>query len=199
MLSFFNCNNVLVPTQYGFRHKRYTIHPILDLITSCHDNIQNKDISAFLFLDIKKAFVSVSHSILLRKLEHGIRGIANSLMKTYLEKRKQYVSIAAHNSTDRTIEFGVPQGCILGPLLFLIYINDLPLCLQTIPRFYADDTALFISGKSLSDIQTLTKLELFNVSQWMQANSLVVNTAKTVALIITPQLRHSIPSANDKS
>ena len=172
MLSFFNCNNVLVPTQYGFRHKRCSIHPILDLITSCHDSIQNSDISALLFLDIQKAFDSVSHSILLRKLEHyGIGGIANSLMKTYLEKRKQYVSIAAHNSTNRTIEFGVPQGFILGPLLFLIYINDLPLCLHTIPRFYADDTALFISGKSLSDIQTLTNLELFNVSQWMQANS----------------------------
>ena len=201
-LSFFNCNNVLVPTQYGFRHKRCTIHSILDLITSCHDNIQNRDISALLFLDIQKAFDLVSHStsILLRKLEHyGIRGIANSLMKTYLEKRKQYVSIAAHNSTDRTIEFAVPQGSILGPLLFLIYINDLPLCLHTIPRFYADDTALFISGKSLSDIQTLTNLEFFNVSQWMQANSLVVNMAKTVALLVTLQLHHSISSANDKS
>ena len=65
MLSFFNCNNVLVPTQYGCRHKHCTIHPILDLITSCHDNIQNKDISSLLFLDIKKAFNSVSHSILL--------------------------------------------------------------------------------------------------------------------------------------
>ena len=200
MLSFLNCNNVLVPIQHGFRHKRCTIHPIFDSITSCHDNIQNKDISALLFLDIQKAFDSVSHSILLQKLEHyGIRGIANSLMKTYLEKRKQYVSITTHNSTDRTIEFGVPQGFILGPLLFLIYINNLPLCLQTIPRLYADDTALFTSGKSLSDIQTLTNFELFNVSQWIQANSLVVNTAKTVALIITPQLHHSIPSANDKS
>ena len=88
MLSFFNCNNVLVPTQCGFRHKRCTIYPILDLITSCHDNIQSKDISALLFLDIKIAFDSVLHSILLQKLEHyGVRGIANSLMKTYLEKR----------------------------------------------------------------------------------------------------------------
>ena len=119
MLSFFNCNNVFVPTQYGFRHKRCTIYPILDLITSCLDNIQNKDISALLFLDIQKAFDSVSHSILLRKLEHyGIRGIANSLMKMYLEKRKQYVSSAAHNSTDRTIEFGVPQGSFLSHYYF---------------------------------------------------------------------------------
>ena len=111
------CNNVRVPTQNGFIHKRCIIYPILDLITSCHDNIQNKDISALLFLDIKKTFDSVSHSILLQKLEHyGIRGIANSLMKTYLIKRKQYVSIAA--STDRTIEFGVPQRFILGHYYF---------------------------------------------------------------------------------
>ena len=96
------------------------------------------------------------------------------------------------------IEFGVPQETILGLLLLLICINDLPLCLQTILRLYADSTALSISGKSFSDVQTLTNLELCNISQLMKANSLVVNTAKTVALIITPQLHLSIPSANDK-
>ena len=110
MLFFFNCNNTLVPTQYGFIRKRRTNYPILDLITSCHNNLQNKDISALLFLDIKKAFDSVSHSIQLQKLEqYGISSITNSLMKTCLEKRKQYVSTVTYNSTNRMIKFGVSQ------------------------------------------------------------------------------------------
>ena len=159
--SFFNCNNVLVPTQYGFRHKRCTIHPILDLITSCHDNIQNKNISEFLFLNIKKTLDSFLLSILLQKLEHyGIRSIANSLTKTVRKEKAIYVFIATYNSTEHMTEFRVPQEPIFGPILFLIYINDLSLYLQIIPRFYADDTALFISGKSFSDVQTLFTLEL---------------------------------------
>ena len=112
--------------------------------------MQNKDISGLLFLDIKKAFNSVSHSNLPQELEHhGIKGIANSLMKTYLEKRKQYISIADHNLTDRMIEFGVPQGSILGPLLFLFDINDLPSCLQIIPRFCVDDTACTVISRKI--------------------------------------------------
>ena len=194
LLSFFEYNNTIVTTQYGFRHNRSTIHPILDLITSCFDNINNKKYSTLLFLDIKKAFDSVSHKKLIRKLEHyGIRGVANDLIKSYLEKRKQFVSIANFNSSDLVIEYGVPQGSILGPLLFLIYINDLPSCLQSLPRFFADDTALLITGKTLKDIQFQANLELSNVLQWMNANSLILNAAKSEALVVSPYVRKSEP------
>ena len=139
---------MLVPTEYGFKHER-----ILDLITFCNDDIQNKDVSALLFLDfIKNAFNSVYHGLLQQKLEHyGIKDMANSIIKTYLKKRKLYVSSANQNSTNHMIEFGVLQGSILGPILLLIYTNHLPSCIQTILIFYVDDTALLISGKSLSD------------------------------------------------
>ena len=145
-------------------------------------------------MDIKKAFDSVSHKKLIKKLEHyGIRGVANDLIKSYLEKRKQFVSIANFNSSDLVIEYGVPQGSILGPLLFLIYINDLPSCLQSLSRFFADDTALLITGKTLKDIQFQANLELSNVLQWMNANSLILNAAKSEALVVSPYLRKSEP------
>ena len=166
LLSFFEYNNTIVTTQYGFRHNRSTFHPILHLIISCFDNINNKKYSTLLFLDIKKAFDSVSHKKLIKKLEHhGIRGVANDLIKSYLEKRKQFFSIADFNSSDLIIEYGVPQGSISGPLLFLIYIGNLPSCLQSLPRFFADDTALLITGKTLKDIQFQANLELSSVVQ----------------------------------
>ena len=187
LLSFFTSNNTIVPTQYGFRHKRSTIHAILDLITECYDNLDISQPSALLFLDIRKAFDSVSHDKLLKKLDfYGIRGVANSLLKSYLYGRNQYVSLANINSSNKKINYGIPQGSILGPILFLIYINDLPSCLDTTPRFFADDTALLITGKSYQSMENLANLELSRVAKWMMSNNLVVNASKTVALPIYP-------------
>ena len=115
--------------------------------------------------------------------------MAKFLFESYLHDRKQFVSITNTNSSDKIIEYGVPQGSISGPLLFLVYINDLPSCLQTTPRFFADDTALLITGKTTYDVANLANVELANVSQWMRANGLLTNTTKTEALLITPVVR----------
>ena len=112
MTSFLKRNNTITPTQFGFRRNHSTLHPILDLITSCLDNIHNKQCSALVFLDIKKAFDSVSHEKLIRKLDHyGIRGISNCMLSSYLDNRKQYVSFNNINSSTENIECEVPHEC----------------------------------------------------------------------------------------
>ena len=137
-------------TQFGFRHNHSTLHPILDILTDCLDNIQKKNFSTLIFLDIKKAFDSVCRKKLIKKLDfYGIRGVANDLLQSYLNNRLQYVSIGNANSNLEKIEYGVPQGSIFGPLLFLIFINGLPKCLHSVPRLFADDTALLISDSTL--------------------------------------------------
>ena len=148
-----------------------------------------------MFLDIKKTFDSVSHFKLLKKLEHyGIRGVANQLLESYLTNRKQFVSIGNVSSSLKSINFGVPQGSILGPLLFLI--SDLPNCLKTVPRFFADDTALIYSSDNLQNLQLLAHSELFSVANWMLMNSLIINSTKTISLILSPCSHKLFPDYN---
>ena len=118
LVSFLERNNLIIATQFGFRHKHSTILPILDLITESYQNIDDKRFSILIFLDIKKAFDSVCHIELIKKLKYyGICGEANKLLESYLRDRVQYVAVNANFKFEH-IKYGVPQGSILGPLLF---------------------------------------------------------------------------------
>ena len=126
------------------------------------------------------------HPIVLKKLEfYGIRGVLHKLLDSYLSERKQFVSIDNIHSQLHDITYGVPQSSILGPPLFLLYINDLPTALQTTPRLFADDTALLISNSSFSKMESLDASELSSVSRWMASNGLTLHPNKTFALNIS--------------
>ena len=161
LLNFFEKLNVFHPSQYGFRKKCSVIHALLDVTTNAYDEIQYKKYTAIMLMDIRKAFHAVSHKILLCKLRHyGIRGPAFSLIENYLTSRSQFVFVNNCSSSSKPVSIGVPQGSILRPLLFLIYMNDLYNATLSRPRLFADDTCLMVSEKSISLLEQSCNSEL---------------------------------------
>ena len=135
-------------------------------------NIDKKMFNLVVFIDLKKAFDTVNHDILLKKLDfYGIKGQALDLLKSYLSNRHQKCQVESFVSSEHLIKCGVPQGSILGPLLFLLYINDLPECLKnTRPRLFADDTNLTASSHSIADIQIAVNSDLENLRNSLMAS-----------------------------
>ena len=187
IMSFIEKNNILYKHQYGFRKKHTTTHPILHLLNHISEssNKTNPKLTMSIFIDLKKAFDTISHNILLHKLEkYGLRGISNDWMRSYLTERRQYVVYGDISSSTQPISYGVPQGSILGPLLFLLYINDISNALNVNILSFADDTTIYLSDVNIKNLYKMANSELKLLKNWLNANKLALNIEKTKYMII---------------
>ena len=158
--SFLATCNILSDWQFGFRAHHSTIHPMIHLTNFLTNSINEKKHSLAIFCDLRKAFDCCDHSILLAKLhKYGIGGAELSWFESYLSDRKQFVTVNGKNSKLINVLLGVPQGSILGPLLFLLYINDLPLASNLFTLLFADDTTLLASADSVESLNLFVNTE----------------------------------------
>ena len=182
LYSFFDRFNLFSNSQFGFRRGHSTSHANCLLVDKVAASFEKKLCTLGIFLDLSKAFDTINHKILLHKLDHyGIRGTALNWFMSYLTGRTQqvcYNGVASSNINE--INLSVPQGSILGPLLFIIYVNDFPNCLKYGTSLsFADDTSIFISGKTARTLFDKGNDELCNIDNWLVANKLFLNANKT--------------------
>ena len=160
--------------QFGFRSKHSTTHALIEITENIRKALDDNEYACGIFIDLQKAFDTVNHSILIDKLYHyGIRGVGNDWFKSYLSNRSQYVSIQGFDSDTKEVRHGVPQGSIIGPLLFLIYINDLHKAIKNSSVYhFADDTNLLNINTSLKKIQKQVNFDLKDLYKWLLAQRL---------------------------
>lgn len=180
-IKFLDKFNILSPSQFGFRNQHSTSHALLVFIDKVSKAIDDSKHTLGIFLDLSKAFDTIDHDILLYKLSYyGIRGISLEWFRSYLLNRSQYVSIDGSVSNSRILTHGVPQGSILGPLLFLIYINDFTKSSDELSFIlFADDSNILCSHSNLNYLINKVNIELKSVANWFSVNGLSLNIAKS--------------------
>ena len=183
-------NAILFIKQFGFRKKHSTVDAIETLVGNILEGFENDMACLSIFIDLRKAFDTVNHAIILEKLRPiGIQGTLLLWFESYLNKRSQYTEIGNDAvSTKKEVSTGVPQGSLLGVLLFQLIINDMKNCLKhTTAIIYADDTTLFVIGKNVRFLEKKLQTDLNSVSMWLKANYLCLNETKTKIILFNKQ------------
>ena len=193
---FLLSNRILSMSQFAYRKLHSTITSLISVSDYWYENIDKNNLNFALFLDLKKAFDTVNHEILVRKLKvYGIDGIELEWFRSYLRSHQQYCSLNGHKSSLLQVTYGIPQGSCLGPLLFILYRNDFESCLKfSKANLYADDTEVSFSSSNPSDVMQNFQAELKNISEWMRMNKLGIHPEKTVFMVINhPRRQNTLP------
>ena len=184
--SYLDTNGILSKWQFGFRSGHSTIHPMVHFLNKIGDSLNNNKHTIGIFCDLKKAFDTCNHQILLLKLKkYGLADTELTWFSSYLTDRKQFVSINKSSSPLLNITLGVPQGSILGPLLFILYINDLPLSSKFIALLFADDTTLLLTHTNINELIEMANVEFRKICEFFRVNKLVLHPDKTKFILFS--------------
>lgn len=189
LAKYFEKYNMITQSQFGFQKNKSTELALLEEKEFILRNLENRKLVLGIFIDFTKAFDYLNHELLLKKLQYyGIRGQPLRLFQSYLGYRKQYVCCNNFNSTINKISSGVPQGSILGPFLFNIYVNDI---VNSDPSskfiIYADDTTILLADDRADELVSRANILLDKITTWTKRNALKINTNKTKAMLFRPK------------
>ena len=192
--NFSNIHNIISNNQYGFRDGRSTTQAVFRLMCDLTTTFRFRLYTVVLFLDLRKAFDLVDHTILIKKLDlYGYRGVCNKFLKSYLSDRRQYVSVGSFSSDYVNLTHGVPQGSVLGPFLFNIFINDITLITKSKVILFADDAAFYITDDCFQSCMDKLNQLIEVLSEWLTFNRLVPNIGKTKLMLITTRIVPDLP------
>ena len=185
LVNFLRKNKLLLCYQFGFRIGYSVNHALTSLTELIRKTLDEDKFACGVFIDLQKAFDTVDHNILLSKLYHyGVKGTPHQWFKSYLTGRQQYTTINHQKSSLSNIKYGVPQGSVLGPLLFLLYINDLnKAVVHSKVHHFADDTNFLYASHSLKNLNKTVNFDLSNLVQWLRANKISLHVNKTEIVV----------------